>query len=209
MINHIKHFVILNFIVILLISCHHKHPMLLPLYPEATIVAFGDSLTYGTGATLDTSYPHDLQEITEYQVVNAGVPGEETSESVERISSVLDQYQPQLVIVCLGGNDFLRKRPHQAVKDNLRKIILAIQKSGAQVVLIAVPEISLSLSVPTLYQELGNEMNVPVEDKSIAKLLKTPEYKSDYIHFNREGYRIFANDIANFLEDQGAISHHN
>ncbi len=86
------------------------------------MLAFGDSLTYGTGASLETSYPASLEKIIGYKVINDGIPGEETRDSVNRISQELDKYKPQLVIIFLGGNDLLRQRPHEEIKENLHKI---------------------------------------------------------------------------------------
>lgn len=187
-------------------ACQEQQPKLSTLMPGAVILAFGDSLTYGTGASLNASYPQNLQTMTGLKVVNAGVPGEETQQGLERIGSVLEQTHPNLVILCLGANDLMRKRPLDQIKENLRKIILLIQKSGAQVVLIGVPTVSWDLTVPNFYAELGRELNIPVDTKIVAKLERVPEYKADYIHFNNRGYRAFAEALLHFLRDRGAFA---
>jgi acyl-CoA thioesterase-1 len=192
-------------LICLFLSSCHGQPALNELPANSVILAFGDSLTYGYGATHDTSYPSDLQKMTGMKVINSGVSGEETQQSLGRIRQELAHYHPQLVIVCLGGNDFLRGRSLVKVKENLRQIITQIQDTGAQVILIGVPIPGLALKVPSLYTELGDELNIPVETEMIPKLLQTPEYKSDYIHFNTQGYRVFAEDIAAFLKKGGAI----
>lgn len=192
-------------IFLLATACHPSQPQLSRLFPNDVILAFGDSLTFGTGATPDTSYPKLLEKIIGLKVINAGIPGEETRDSLNRIENELVKNQPHLVIVCLGGNDLLRKRPRSQIKENLRKIIQIIKKHNAQVMLIGVPEPGLILEAPEFYQELGTELNIPVESEIVANLLKQYEYKADYIHFNAAGYQAFAVHIANFLKKQGAV----
>jgi acyl-CoA thioesterase-1 len=188
-----------------LTACGQRQTDFQPLSPRAVIVAFGDSLTFGTGATPATSYPANLATIINHRVINAGVPGEETSAGLVRIKSVLAQYHPALVIVCLGGNDFLHKKPDAQIKENLKAIIQIIQDSGAQVFLLGVPAVSINLVVPDFYAELGQEMSVPVDNDSLSNLEGKREYKSDYIHLNAAGYKVFAQEIADYLQQHGAL----
>lgn len=189
----------------LLISCGPL-PTLTHLQSNDIILAFGDSITYGTGASPETSYPVDLQKLIGYKVINAGVPGEETRESLLRITATLDQYNPKLVLLCLGGNDLLRQRSMAVIKENLKRMIQIIQSHGAQVVLIGVPRISYDLSVPEFYEELGSEFNIPVDVETYRELIKNPQYKADYIHLNAAGYNVFSEDMAALLKKYGAIS---
>jgi acyl-CoA thioesterase-1 len=186
-------------------GCDSSQSKLSPLAPNAVILAFGDSLTYGTGASTEAAYPAILQKMTGLTVINAGIPGEETRDSRNRIEIELKKNHPNLVIVCLGGNDFIRQRDKTSVKENLAAIIQTIKNSGAEVVLIAVPDFKLSLPVPELYSELGSELHVSVENNVIADLESRREIKSDNIHFNAEGYNLLAQDILSFLKAQGAL----
>jgi acyl-CoA thioesterase I len=188
-----------------LTACSQEQPEFDILPNDAIVLAFGDSLTFGTGATPETSYPANLQTLINHQVINAGVPGEETSGGLARIQKTLDSTHPKLVILCLGGNDILHKKSLVQAKENLKQIIQIIQKHGAQVLLIGVPTFSLNLAVPEMYLELSEDLNVPVDNDILPDLLSEPQYKSDYIHLNAAGYKIFAQDIADFLKAHGAV----
>ena len=85
------------------------HPSIQRLSTFSVIVAFGDSLTSGVGARGVESYPSLLSGILACPVVNAGVPGEDTSAGLRRLPGVLEKERPQLVILCHGGNDILNK----------------------------------------------------------------------------------------------------
>jgi acyl-CoA thioesterase-1 len=103
------------------------------------VLAFGNSITFGTGANPGEDYPSHLAASSGWQVHNAGVPGDTAAAARDRIDE-LARHTSGLVIVEIGGNDFLRRRPEAAVKEDLRAIIAAIRQSGAQVVLVAVPK---------------------------------------------------------------------
>lgn len=69
--------------VSLLTAC--SGPAMEPLERDEAILAFGDSLTEGMGASREQSYPSRLAELSGHPVVNAGVSGEVTAEGVERL----------------------------------------------------------------------------------------------------------------------------
>ena len=90
-------------------------PRLAPLPCDAVIIAFGDSLTAGYDVNKAASYPKVLQELAGLQVINAGVSGETSTQGLKRLPVLLEQYQPQLVILFEGGNDVLQKRPEEEI----------------------------------------------------------------------------------------------
>lgn len=192
--------------VIGLVSCSDKQPLLTELSDDAVILAFGDSLTYGSGVNSKTqSYPAVLSQLTGLQVINRGIPGEVTQLGLERLADVLQETQPNLVILCHGGNDIIRRLGKEQLQNNLSQMITLIQNTGAEVVLIGVPNFNLMLNVPELYPEIATLNNIPIELNILPKLERDPKMKSDQIHPNVQGYQLMAESIQKLLQSSGAI----
>ncbi|MBW8328235.1 MAG: arylesterase [Thiobacillus sp.] len=189
----------------LLLAACDRAPTLPKLNSHDVIVAFGDSLTHGTGASRDTAYPAVLASLTGRTVINAGVPGDTTSSALQRLPEVLAEHQPRLVLLCLGGNDMLRKQPDAATENNLRLLVQTIRSSGAEVILIAVPEPKLFGGAPDFYERIAEDMRLPLEDDVFNEVLKDNRLKSDPIHANAAGYRVVAERLAEFLREAGAL----
>jgi acyl-CoA thioesterase I len=188
---------LLPLLFMLLAGCGSSSPQLSKLAVSDVIVAFGDSLTYGTGAADHESYPAVLSQLINRQVVRAGVPGEVTAQGLHRLPQVLEEHRPRLVIVCLGGNDMLRKVPVPDIKSN--------RDQGIAVVLVGVPQPALITSAPEFYAELAREFALPYEGKVVTNVLYSSELKSDPIHPNAKGYRRMAEALAELLRKSGAI----
>jgi lysophospholipase L1-like esterase len=188
-----------------LTGCGESTPRLARLSPGDVVLAFGDSLTYGTGATPETSYPAVLSQLIGRNVVRAGVPGEVTAQGLVRLPAVLEEVNPRLVLLCLGGNDMLRRGDPGETAENLRAMVRLIRERGADVVLIAVPEPKLLGDPPPFYAAIAGEFGVPVETGVIKEVLYSARLKSDPIHPNAEGYREMATAVARLLKQAGAI----
>jgi lysophospholipase L1-like esterase len=188
----------------LLAACD-RPPQLPRLNDGDTIVAFGDSLTHGTGTSLEQAYPAVLSSLIQRTVVNAGVPGETTSEGLERLPDILEEHQPKLVLLCLGGNDMLRRQNNGQTESNLRAMIQSIRAKGANVVLIGVPEPKLFSGPPELYEKLADEFGLPYEGEIFNDVLKDNSLKSDPIHANAAGYQVVAERLAELLKETGAL----
>ena len=189
----------------LLAACGDAPAPLPRLAPDAVILAFGDSLTHGTGARDYQSYPAVLAERTGRRVINAGVPGEETDRGVRRLPGLLDRYRPDLLLLCHGGNDILRKRDPLATEANLREMIRMARERDIPVVLIAVPKVGLFLSPANFYADIAADMQVPMEDDILADLLRDNRYKSDHVHPNAGGYARLAEAVQTLLTEYGAL----
>ncbi len=202
-----SHLIIVLCLTVFLSSCSDKQVSLAPLEQDAVILAFGDSLTYGTGVNSKTqSYPAILRQLTGLNVINRGIPGEVSAYGFERLEDVLQETKPSLVILCHGGNDIIRKRGKEQLKTNLGKMIEMIQSKGIDVVLIGVPNFNLMLSVLDLYPDLATQYKLPIELSILATLERNPQMKSDHIHPNAKGYRAMAESIYDLLKSAGALN---
>jgi lysophospholipase L1-like esterase len=189
----------------LLAACGGGQPKLPPLASDAVVLAFGDSLTFGIGANPNESYPARLEELIGRKVVSAGVPGEVSAEGLARLPSALDEAKPQLVILCHGGNDFLRKLDEAQAANNLRSMARLARSRGAQVVLIGVPKPGLLPSPAGFYADIAKELRLPYEEAALKKILTDNALKSDLVHPNAAGYARLAEAIAALLRKAGAV----
>ena len=169
------------------------------------MLAFGDSLTYGTGAPPAASYPAVLEKLIGRKINNAGVPGEVTAAGLERLPGVLEEVQPQLLILCHGGNDFLRKLGDEQAASNLRAMIKLAKEKGIAVVLVAVPKPGLLLKSADLYDQIAKEYGLPFEQQALKDILSDSSLKSDIAHPNAKGYAQLAQAIAKLLQKSGAV----
>ena len=182
-----------------------ERPRLSRLPNDAVVLAFGDSLTYGTGAAEHESYPAQLEKLIGRRVVRAGVPGEVTAQALERLPSALDEHSPRLLLLCIGGNDFLRRVGNAQAERNVRAMVELARKRGIGVVLIATPEPGLLPSPPGFYAAIAKDFGIAYEAGVITEVLKDASLKSDPIHPNARGYGVIAERVAATLKKSGAI----
>jgi lysophospholipase L1-like esterase len=187
----------------LLAGCKYRPPPLPHVGPEDVILAFGDSLTYGTGATEEQSYPVVLAGLIGRKVVRDGVPGEVTQGGLERLPASLEEHRPKVLLLCLGGNDMLQRVPPETTEANLRAMVRLARDQGVSVVLIGVPRPMGGTA--EFYRRVAKELSVPLEADAVEDVLYDRALKSDPIHPNAEGYRVVAQAIANLLRAAGAL----
>lgn len=195
--------ILLTLFVLSLVGCGKKQ--FTPLDSSATIVAFGDSLTFGIGASESKDFPTILQNLAGLEVINSGISGETTTQGLERFQSVLDEYSPELIVLLEGGNDILRNQSAEITKRNLAKMIQIAQSSGIEVILIGVPEKKLFSSSAPLYGELSEQYDLVFDGEVLSELLRNAQFKSDPIHLNNSGYEKLANTVYQILQQHGAL----
>lgn len=160
-----------------------------------TIVCFGNSITYGTGADRGEDYPSLLSDLLRRDLINAGAPGDTTSDALARLEGDVLELNPYLVIVEFGGNDFLDRVPKQETLANLKAIVSRIQGSGA---IVAICDVSGSVIMSGYrgdYRKLAHETGSIFIPKLMEGILVNPAFKYDEVHPNSKGYRIIAEKV--------------
>ncbi len=180
-------------------------PQLSPLPPDASILAFGNSLTAGKGAKPGEDYPSRLAALTGLRVINAGISGELSAAGRARLPAVLAERGPDLVLLCHGGNDILRGRGGERLRSSLREMVETSRGAGAEVVLLAVPTLGLGPRPHSVYAELAKELDLVIENHVLTKVLSDPELKADAVHPNAAGYALIAERLGALLRDRGAL----
>jgi acyl-CoA thioesterase I len=191
--------------LVLLNACGSDAPSISKLSNDAVILAFGDSLTHGNGAKEAESYPAVLQTLTGHKVINAGISGEESEPGLKRLPGALEQHKPQLLILCHGGNDLLRKKNIKKMESNIRNMIQLAKDKNIPVVMLGVPKPGLFLSSFEVYKTIADTTGVVFIEDVIPEVLGDNALKSDTVHPNKEGYRVMAESIYSVLKESGAI----
>ena len=111
----------------------------------------------------------------------------------------------QLLILCHGGNDLLRKLDIGKMESNLRNMIQLSLDRDIPVILLGVPKPGLFLSSFDIYKEIAISMDVIFIEDLIPDILSDKSLKSDTVHPNKEGYSLIAEEIYLLLQDTGAI----
>lgn len=162
----------------------------------ANIIAFGDSLTAGYGAQRGEDYPSRLSALIGGPVINAGVSGDTTQSALARLDNDVLARDPRIVIVGLGGNDFLGGVPIATTEANLREIVRKIENAGAMVVLLGFRFPSLTADYESMYERVAKDEGCLLVARILRGILNDSSMKSDAIHPNARGYALMAERIA-------------
>ena len=200
--NNYFYLTIVNWIPLLLmvVSCGET-PQIKNYPPQNNeICCFGDSLVYGVGADSPAdAYPDVLAKLTGRSVYNWGTSGDTTSDGLNKCIKFQER-KFGAVIVTLGGNDILRRIRWEITKENLRKIFQLIQESGAVVVFTGVTG-PLNPTREKLYGVICKEQGVLYIPEILKGIMNNTDLKSDEIHPNSEGYKLMAERVSRFMEN--------
>lgn len=192
-------------------GCSKTKPKANTLAKDATLLCLGDSLTFGYGAAAGTSYPEQLEALTGHVTQNAGVNGDTTEGALARLPGLLQANTPGLVLVSIGGNDFLRSLPIARTRAALKQLVQTAAAT-TQVALIAQPRPVLmaaaigSLNDHEVYAEVASETGVPLFEGGWSYVLSRAELRSDQIHANSDGYKVFAEQLADWLRKMKLVA---
>lgn len=178
----------------------------------ATVLILGDSLSYGTGAKEGEDYPTLLAKATGWQIVNKGIPGDTSAGGLERLPELLTEYQPQLLIVELGGNDFLQQLPKSQTETNLKTILSLAKAQNVKTILVAIPEFNAlraavgKLADHPMYEAIASQTATPLIADVFSEVLSDRALKADQVHPNTAGYLKVNEKIHKALQKLGFAS---
>ncbi len=162
-----------------------------------TIVAFGDSLIQGVGAT-QSNLVDWLEAYTGYEIVRAGVSGETTEDALLRLDRDVVSRRPDAVIILLGGNDLLQQMPVSQTFSNLHTIVAAAQNAGAVTLVLGIYGGILEDRYREEFHELYTSTRSAFVPDILADIIASP-FTIGGTHPNDEGYRRMALRIASVL----------
>ena len=166
-----------------------------------TIIAFGDSLVEGRGATGGNDFVSLLSRRIRVPILNAGRSGDTTRSALERLDRDVLSRNPRIVIVLLGGNDFLRRVPVQETFANLQEVVSRIRERGAAVVMVGVSVGLFSDPYAREFEDLARRAAAGLVPDILDGIIGHNELMSDAIHPNDRGYLLMAERLAPVLKE--------
>ncbi len=168
---------------------------------EGNIICFGDSLTYGTGASEGMDYPNQLSGLIGLPVINAGVPGDTTKDALQRIEKDVLNKSPRIVLITLGGNDLKNRVGKEEAFRNLKEIITLIKAKGAVVVVAGIDIPLMARGFGDAYKQVCEETGSLLIPNIYSGVIGHDDLMSDPIHPNDKGYQIFAERFYAVIKD--------
>jgi lysophospholipase L1-like esterase len=182
---------------------YQKRLFLLQNAPRSgkNIIAFGDSLIAGHGASPGKDLVSLLSAEIHRPIINAGHGGDTTARALERLEKDVLERNPRLVIILLGGNDARYGVPPEETFRNLSCIIDKIRERGSAVLLLGIRGGIIFDRYRGHFHHLAKTKNIPFVPDIYKGIFIEPKLKSDFIHPNDEGYRLMAQKVAPVLKE--------
>ncbi len=157
------------------------------------ILVVGDSISAGFGVPVQqgwvTLFEKDLQQhVPAARVVNASISGDTTQGGLARLPALLQQYQPDLLMIELGGNDGLRGMPLQLIRKNLSQMTAMAENEGVMVMLLGMqipPNYGATYTdgFAALYSDLADQQDTLLLPFLLQDVATKPELmQADGIH---------------------------
>ena len=163
------------------------------------IVAFGDSLIEGVGASRGNDFVSILSRQIDEPIVNLGRSGDTTRDALARVDDILEQ-DPKVVLVLLGGNDYLQQIPEAETFANLEQIVQTIHQSGSAVLLLGVRGGILRDNFKGEFAALAEKHRTAYVSDVLDGLFGNRQLMADTVHPNGAGYQVMADRVQPELE---------
>ena len=165
------------------------------------VIAFGDSLVEGVGASAGRDFVSLLSARIGVPIINAGRSGDTTASALGRLDSAVLSRNPRIVIIVLGGNDALRSVPPSEIFTNLEAIVGRIRSRGAAVILAGLSLGVFTDSYGDGYEDVARRTASGLVPDILGGVLGHPDLMADQIHPNDRGYQMMADRIEPALRD--------
>ena len=165
------------------------------------IIVFGDSLVAGRGARAGQDFVSVLSRRLGTTIVNAGQSGDTTGAALARLKRDVLALNPRIVVVLLGGNDYLRRIPTKETFANLDSIVDQIREHGAAVVVVGVAVGLMTDPYRAEYEALAERRSAGLVPDILDGIIGHADLMSDSIHPNGRGYAMMADRLEPILRD--------
>lgn len=106
----------------------------------SVLVCAGDSLTSGLSIKSDDeTYVAALRRRLPCTVINAGVANDKTGDLLARVDKDIIRRKPTIVLVFIGGNDFLDGTPRSKFGQQFEALVSRIAAAGPKIAIVEVP----------------------------------------------------------------------
>lgn len=172
-------------------------------YPSSgiNIIAFGDSLIEGVGASEGNDFISLLSKEINEPIINIGVSGNTTRDGLKRIKKDVLSKDPKIVLISLGGNDYLKRVPKDETFLNLENMIVQIQEEGAVVLLLGVRGGILRDNYEKNYRDIADKLGAGYVPNILDDIIGTPSLMYDALHPNDTGHKLIADKILPVLQE--------
>ncbi|WP_394179199.1 arylesterase [Marinomonas posidonica] len=177
----------------------------------ANLLVMGDSLSAAYNLRQQDGWVSLLknqlnQSHPNINVINASVSGETTQGGLSRFPALLEQYQPEWVVLELGANDALRGYPLNQTKDNLKNMVEQSQNLDAKVLLIGnqIPQNygkRYTKMFFELYKDVADQYQIAYLPFMLQNVALNKELmQNDGLHPNKAGQPIVLENILPYLQ---------
>ena len=170
-----------------------------PSPQQRPIIAFGDSLVEGLGASKDQNWVSLLSARYHIPILNKGQSHDTTRSALIRLEKDVIHHNPCFTILLLGGNDILFRIPKKETFLNLGKMVDRIQTREIGMLLVGVRGGILADAFEGKFQTLAEEKGIPFIPNILEDILDDPGLMTDPLHPNDEGHQIIADRIESML----------
>ena len=178
---------------------------------EETLLILGDSISAGYGINQKDNWVSELQtkfdnDGTSIKLINSSVSGDTTSGGLQRLKRDLQKFDPDYVLIELGGNDALRGYPIKRIKDNLQTMIALIKNNNSKALLMQIripPNYGqkYTLAFERIYLELASTEEIYILPFMLENVGLNPDLmQPDGIHPNAKAQPLIAKDMKKNLD---------